>query len=228
MSCISALDGHLEVAAYYIAAGAFFDLLDGMFARMLGVSNPLGKQLDSLADMVSFGVAPGLIARELILMSVFIETGDITMSGWTRLLPFLPLAMIAFSALRLAKFNIDESQSVDFKGLPTPANALFWLAIPLSIPLDVKAEGGLGLLQDPLVLGLLCIVMGLIMVSRMELFSLKFDRSDKSRFTWQIILLASGAILFAIFRFAALPLVIVLYLLLSFIRNRFTSHEVQS
>ncbi len=226
MACISALEGHATVAAYYIAAGALFDLLDGMIARMLGVSSPIGKQLDSLADMVSFGVAPGLIARELILMGVYLETGDITMQGWTRVFPFIPFFMIACSALRLAKFNIDETQAVDFNGLPTPANALFWLAIPLSIPLDVRAEGLMSQLQDPLILAILSIILGLLLVSRVELFSLKIDRNDKSRQKWQIILIVVALMLFLVFKFAAFPMVIVLYLLLSLIRNRFRPHEI--
>lgn len=160
MACLMALEGQVRIAAYYVAAGAFFDLLDGMVARMLGVSSPIGKQLDSLADMVTFGVAPALIARELIIMGVYLDTGDITMDGWQRLLPFLPMVLVACSALRLAKFNIDDSQSVDFKGLPTPANALFWLAIPLSVDVGTKSVGFLGLLQDPRALGLLCLIMG--------------------------------------------------------------------
>lgn len=228
MACLMALEGQVSVAAYYIAAGAFFDLLDGMVARMLGVSNPMGKQLDSLADMVTFGVAPALIARELIIMGVYLDTGDIAMTGWERVLPFLPMFLVACSALRLAKFNVDDSQTVDFKGMPTPANALFWLAIPLSIEVGIKSVGAVRFLQDPLVLGLLCIAMGLLLVSRIPLFSLKLEGSDKSRQKWQIILAVAAIILFVLFKFAALPMVIVLYLLLSLIRNSTTRHEIQS
>lgn len=228
MACLMALEGQVRIAAYYIAAGAFFDLLDGMAARALRVSNPLGKQLDSLADMVTFGVAPALIARELIIMGVYLDTGDITMVGWERLLPFLPMVLVACSALRLAKFNIDETQSVDFKGLPTPANAVFWLAIPLSVDVGVQAEGLLRYLQNPLVLGILCIAMGLLLVSRIPLFSLKLDSSDRSRQKWQLILAILAVLAFVFFKFAALPIVIVLYLLLSLIRNSTIRHEIQS
>lgn len=227
MACVSALDGHLRSAAIYIAVAAVFDLLDGMVARALGVSGPLGKQLDSLADMVSFGVAPALIARESILKALYMNTGEIAIQGLERLLPFLPLVLVACSALRLARFNLDDSQAVDFKGLPTPANALFWISIPFS----TSTSGWLllqDLLQNPYVLGGLCIVMSLLLVSSTRLLSMKIDRQDVIRSRWQFVLIIGGAILFSLFRFAALPFIIVLYLLLSLIRNTTLKHEIQS
>lgn len=228
MACITALDGNPKVAALYIAAGAVFDLLDGMVARMLGVSSPIGKQLDSLADMVTFGVAPALIARELIILSLYLKNGDLVLQGFQMILPYASFVMVACSALRLAKFNLDEEQAVDFKGLPTPANALFWLSIPLGIQLTEVASGPLAVLLDPYVLAFFCLFMGGLLVSRIPLFSLKMDRLDRSRQTWQIILILAAAALFAFLQVAALPLIIALYLLLSIIRNRVTPHEIQS
>ena len=228
MACISALDGSARVAAYYIAAGAIFDLLDGMVARMLGVSNEMGKQLDSLADMVTFGLAPALIARELILVSLYMQNGDIQLLGFDKVLPFMTFILVTCSALRLAKFNIDEEQKVDFKGLPTPANALFWLSIPLGVEMSNVPDGPLSVLMNPYILSALCVVFGLLLVSRITLFSLKLDRLDKSRQLWQIILVIASAILFAFLRAGAIPLIIALYLLLSIIRNSLNRHEIQS
>ena len=228
MACISALDGSARVAAYYIAAGAIFDLLDGMVARMLGVSNEMGKQLDSLADMVTFGLAPALIARELILVSLYMQNGDLQLIGLDKVLPFMTFILVACSALRLAKFNIDEEQKVDFKGLPTPANALFWLSIPLGVEISNVPDGPLSVLMNPYILSALCVVFGLLLVSRITLFSLKLDRLDKSRQLWQIILVIASAILFAFLRAGAIPLIIALYLLLSIIRNSLNRHEIQS
>lgn len=228
LACIYALNARADIAAYLIAAGAAFDLFDGMVARALGVSSPIGKQLDSLADMVSFGVAPALIARECIIAALQVEYGDWHSSGWMFFLQYAPLIIVVCSALRLAKFNVDETQSVDFKGLPTPANALFWLAIPLSIDLGRHAEGALSIFQNPIVLSLFCLGMGLFMVSSIRLFSLKLVKGDKGRLIWQVLILIGALIGFILFRFAALPMVIVLYLLLSLIRNLTLGHEIQS
>jgi len=101
------------VALLFIVIGAVFDFFDGMVARLLHVSSPIGKELDSLADDITFGFAPSAIVFEYLRPE-------------TELLPFIVFIMSAFSALRLAKFNLDERQALGFIGLPTPANALFW------------------------------------------------------------------------------------------------------
>ena len=105
--------GEFDMALLFIIIGAVFDFFDGMSARLLGVSSPIGKELDSLADDITFGFAPSAIVFEYLRSE-------------TELLPFLVFVMAAFSALRLAKFNLDERQALGFIGLPTPANALFW------------------------------------------------------------------------------------------------------
>ncbi len=116
IAIVFALDGMLTMALLFIIIGAVFDFFDGMSARLLGVSSPIGKELDSLADVVTFGVAPSCIIFSFL-------------SGFHQHfipLPFVAFIMAAFSALRLAKFNLDERQTTSFIGLPTPANALFW------------------------------------------------------------------------------------------------------
>lgn len=228
MACITALDGNPQVAAIYIAAGAIFDLLDGMVARALGVTSPIGKQLDSLADMVTFGVAPALIARELIIGLIYLESGDVVQVGFDQVLPFMSFFLVICSALRLAKFNIDEDQKIDFKGLPTPANALFWLSIPLGVEMAHVPEGPLTFLMNPYVLAALCIVFGLLLVSRISLFSMKWVKEDKVRQRWQSALIICAVLLFAFLQAGAIPLIIALYLLLSIIRNSLQKHEIQS
>jgi CDP-diacylglycerol--serine O-phosphatidyltransferase len=108
-----AFQGKFDVALLFIVIGAVFDFFDGMVARLLHVSSPIGKELDSLADDITFGFAPSAIVFEYLRPE-------------TELLPFIVFIMSAFSALRLAKFNLDERQALGFIGLPTPANALFW------------------------------------------------------------------------------------------------------
>ena len=108
-----AFEGKCDMALLFIVIGAVFDFFDGMVARLLHVSSPIGKELDSLADDITFGFAPSAIVYEYLRPD-------------TELLPFVVFIMAAFSALRLAKFNLDERQALGFIGLPTPANALFW------------------------------------------------------------------------------------------------------
>ena len=120
-----AFQGEFDMALTFIVIGAVFDFFDGMSARLLHVSSPIGKELDSLADDVTFGVAPSAI--------IFAELAIIDYPAYLEplhpILPYLAFVMAAFSALRLAKFNLDERQSMGFIGLPTPANALFWGAL---------------------------------------------------------------------------------------------------
>ena len=122
-----AFHGHFSWAVIWIVIGAFFDFFDGMTARALGVSSPIGKELDSLADVVTFGVAPSAIIFSLFFQvhypQILLPLKDF--------IPYTAFIMAGFSALRLAKFNLDERQSTQFIGLPTPANALFWGSLVL-------------------------------------------------------------------------------------------------
>lgn len=119
-----------ELALLWIIIGAVFDFFDGMSARLLHVSSPIGKELDSLADDVTFGVAPSTI---LFSQAFIVMDFPNALSGIADYVPFLAYVMAAFSALRLAKFNLDERQTMGFIGLPTPANALFWGSLIVSL-----------------------------------------------------------------------------------------------
>ena len=154
-----AFGSDFELALLFIILGAIFDFFDGMSARLLGVSSPIGKELDSLADDVTFGFAPSAIVFSYLC----------TFHNDIFILPFLAFIMAAFSALRLAKFNLDERQALGFIGLPTPANALFWGALVLGLVQHEVSFAGLewGILAGTL---LSCY----LLIAEIPMFALKF------------------------------------------------------
>lgn len=187
-------------AAYFVWAAGVFDFFDGFAARMLKVTSPIGKELDSLADMVSFGLLPSLVMYKMIAASSAIP--------W---LPYVAFFIAICSALRLAIFNVDETQSDSFKGLNTPANTLFITSLPL-----VYGQVGTWLFQD-WVLVLITITFSLLMISRIEFFAFKFKdftwNNNKVRFTF----IAVSMILLALLGKLALPLLILLYIVFSLV-----------
>ncbi len=193
------IEGSDVPTAYFIWAACLFDFFDGFAARWLGISSPIGKELDSLADMVSFGVLPSLLIYTLL-----------SFESPFSYIPYVALLMAVCSALRLAIFNLDETQSDSFKGLPTPANALFITAIPF---LDSPV---FDFVHSPLVLAGICVIFSLFLVSRFELFALKFKNfawaENKIRFTFLVL----AVLLLAVLQMTALPLIILLYIALSF------------
>jgi CDP-diacylglycerol---serine O-phosphatidyltransferase len=169
------LTGRPEWAPWCVVVAALLDFLDGFAARMLRAQSAIGKDLDSLADMVSFGVLPGFLAWELSISAVSDKTylsGDEPLMYPIR---FAFLLIPLLSAWRLAKFNNDPSQSETFKGLPTPANALFWAGLASGI-----YKGEYEMLYQPWVLMCLTVGMSLLLVAPLPMFSFKFNS-----FTWQ-------------------------------------------
>ena len=155
-----AFQSNYQLALLFIVIGAVFDFFDGMSARLLGVSSPIGKELDSLADDITFGFAPSAIVFDYLKPE-------------TELLPFIVFVMAAFSALRLAKFNLDERQALGFIGLPTPANALFWGALIVGAGDWMKSAPFIGSNLSLVVLGGIFISCYLL-VSEIPMFALKF------------------------------------------------------
>jgi CDP-diacylglycerol--serine O-phosphatidyltransferase len=206
------------LGAWLILAGAGFDFFDGLAARLLGVSGELGKQLDSLADMVTFGVAPVFLALQF--NGVFEESAVI---GWKSLALFLPIVMAAFSAFRLGKFNIDDRQTSGFIGLPTPANALFWVGLAL---VGVGGVWNQTLLNEALVYfktstGLVdfaSIILGVLLISEVPLLALKFKKEDPSRQSKVALVLLSFG-LFILFGFSSIPIVLLLYFVISLFKK---------
>jgi CDP-diacylglycerol--serine O-phosphatidyltransferase len=213
MGVVFAFQNNLKYAGYAILVSAFLDFFDGMAARMLNIHSPMGKQLDSLADMVSFGLLPAAIMFQLIGGS----------TGWYDQLPWLAytaFVLAIFSALRLAKFNVDTRQSDRFIGLPTPSGAL----VIMSLPYIIEKGGVLGdLFQHTATLIIVTFVVSLLLVAELPLLALKFKSVDFASNRSRYLLVFIGVLLFAIFNFASIPLIILIYILLSIIQNKLST-----
>ena len=210
-----AFEGNLVLSATFIFYGAFFDFFDGLLARILKVGSKFGKQLDSLADIVTFGVAPGMILFQLIYNSIVnsFSQSDITQPNFfPSIIAFL---IPIFSAIRLAKFNTDTRQTTAFIGLPTPAAAVFIASLPM-----IRGSYSLSFSSE-LLIGA-TIVLSLLLVAKIPLFSFKFSKAESitSRLNiFRIILIIVALILLFIFQFAAIPFIVILYLILSILNN---------
>lgn len=199
------LNGNVLSGAYFIVLSAVFDFFDGFAARLLKVSGELGKQLDSLADCVSFGVLPGFILYQL--------TSEATNSTY---LPYLTLIVPLMSAMRLAKFNIDTRQSDRFIGLPTPANALFISTLPyLAEKWFLIANS----LSNPWTLIVIAWVFSILLVSEIPLIALKFKNFSLSDNVFRFVLIGLGIICIAWLGLGGIPIIILAYLGLSLAEN---------
>lgn len=164
---VFALCGDTKLALLWIVMGAVFDFFDGMSARLFSVSSPIGKELDSLADDVTFGVAPAAI----VFNQLSILEYPSVLAPISAYVPYFAFVMAAFSAIRLAKFNLDTRQTTSFIGLPTPANALFWGSLLVSQSDFIESSP----LMIPALLVMVCISSWL-MVSEIPMFALKFKQ----------------------------------------------------
>ena len=162
-----AFQGDYRMALLFIIIGAVFDFFDGMVARLLHVSSPIGKELDSLADDITFGFAPSAIIFSYLNESC--AAANSTLCTLHSILPFVAFILAAFSALRLAKFNLDERQALGFIGLPTPANALFWGALIGGLQgYDIHFEG----IEWYIIAGIF--INSYLLISEIPMFALKF------------------------------------------------------
>ncbi len=198
----------LVYGAYLVGLAAVADFFDGLLARALRVSSAIGKDLDSLADMVSFGVVPGAILFRLLS-----GTGPAAPGGLGHYLPYVAFLVTIFSALRLAKFNNDTRQTTSFIGLPTPACTLVVASLPLILAHD--RFGLAPVILNPLVLVGLTVLLAGLLVAELPLFALKFKtlRWADNRRRFIFLLLAAGLLL--VLQAAAVPVVVLLYVLLS-------------
>ncbi|PTX14577.1 CDP-diacylglycerol--serine O-phosphatidyltransferase [Pontibacter mucosus] len=208
-----AFKGELVITAYLVGLAAVFDFLDGMVARLIGAYSEIGKQLDSLADVVSFGVVPGAI------LFILLQRADASFFGIpAESFAFFGFLVTIFSALRLAKFNIDTRQTDSFIGLPTPACTL----LVASLPLILETTDGLlayEIILNPVVLVTLTVILSYLLVAELPLFALKFKN-----FTWQdnairFVFLGLSVLLVVLLQYAAIPFIILLYVLLSVIKR---------
>lgn len=192
--------GDFMIGFAFVGLGIFLDFFDGFFARLFKVSSPLGLQLDSLADMVTSGVVPGYV--------MYLMLAGLTENPY---LPFVGFAITLGACYRLANFNIDTRQSDSFIGLPTPANALFFLSLPLVPEFE--------LLHNIIFLVVLSLLSAFIMNAEIPLFSLKIKKFNFKDNALQIVFLMLSLLLLVVFRFLGIPLLIVMYVLLSVINN---------
>lgn len=208
---VMAFNDNLIFASYAIIAAAVLDFLDGFAARLLKAYSEIGKELDSLADVVSFGVLPSVIIYQL-----FLEAPQLGLLS--QYINYSAFIIAIFSALRLAKFNVDTRQEENFLGLPTPANALLIASLPFIISGDSVFLRNY--ILNAFFLFIFSFGMSILLVMEIPLMSLKFKSLNFNDNLYRYILIILTAILILIFKFVAVPIVIFLYILLSIIQFR--------
>lgn len=191
-----AFQGNFTGMLLAVAASAAFDFLDGLAARSLNAYSPLGKELDSLADIISFGLVPGA--------AVFFMLSQADCNYYLRFVGFI---IPVFSALRLAKFNLDERQSSSFIGFPTPANGIFWCGLAYAYSAFF--------IQQPILLVTLALLFSLLLVSEIPMFSLKLKGFSWSNSSVQYVFVLGCIVLLVLFRLNSIPYFIVWYIVLS-------------
>lgn len=211
VACVMAFSGKFESAMLFIVLGAVFDFFDGMVARLLGVSSPLGVQMDSLADDITFGLAPATVIFSFMRYMIDYPS---YLGGFADVLPYFAFLIAVFSACRLAKFNIDKRQTTSFIGLPTPANALFWSS------LIVGGEKWLvGMSNAWMLLLALIFIFSYFLISEIPMFSMKFKnlswKSNKTRYIFLLVSLPMFAL-----GYLAPVAIISWYLILSVVLSR--------
>ncbi len=210
-ACIYAIQGDYNAVALLIGLSALFDFMDGLAARLLHAYSPLGKELDSLADLISFGLAPGLMVLHFLQYNSTFQGAE--PGQLQSLLCYSALIIPVFSGLRLAKFNIDTRQTTSFLGLPVPANALFWIGLCLTgLAMDTPLNGYLTIA--------LILLFSWLLVSEVPMFSLKFKSLGIRENAIRYLLLIASALLLLFFQLSGLAAVIGLYIILSILTAR--------
>jgi len=210
IAIIFTFQGELTLAASFMALGAFFDFFDGMVARALNVKSEMGKQMDSLADMVSFGLVPGFIMFQLLKASPNLPMLEIASLN---IAPYFAFIIPVLSAFRLAKFNIDTRQTDSFIGLPTPANALVIGSIPFVIAGVFSVH--IPALNNYFVLLVIAYALAFLLVAELPLFALKFKgfswQGNQLRFSFILL----SILLLIVLKVTAFPFIILSYIILS-------------
>jgi CDP-diacylglycerol--serine O-phosphatidyltransferase len=210
IAVIFAVKGDLSTAALFVFFGIFFDFFDGFLARKLNVSSEMGLQLDSLADLVTSGLAPALVLVNLIELSI-LPSQDANC-----FLPYLGLLVLLCSAYRLAKFNISTEQSQFFIGLPTPANALLIMSLPLILDYQ-NSDSYNALILNPFFLVVVTLLSSFLLNAPVKLIALKFKTWNFSENASKYILIIFSLVGLILFKFAGIPLIIIFYIMLSLI-----------
>lgn len=204
LGIIMSFEGQIETACYLIWLAAGFDFLDGFLARVLKAQSEIGKQLDSLADLITFGLLPSILYYHML-------NGQIILP-----LQYIGISIALFSALRLAKFNVDENQTTSFSGLTTTANGIFTSTLPLIIAGDYFLTD---FFANTWVVFGCAILFSLLMVAPVTLLSFKFSNLSLKDNWARFLLIIISIVLISIWRTGAVPVIIVVYLLLSLVSN---------
>ena len=210
IAVIFAVKGDLSIAALFVFFGIFFDFFDGFLARKLNVSSEMGLQLDSLADLVTSGLAPALVLVNLIELSI-LPSQDANC-----FLPYLGLLVLLCSAYRLAKFNISAEQSQFFIGLPTPANALLIMSLPLILDYQ-NSDSYNALILNPFFLVVVTLLSSFLLNAPVKLIALKFKTWNFSENASKYILIIFSLVGLILFKFAGIPLIIIFYIIISLV-----------
>ena len=226
LATVLAVSGYFEMTALFVVLGIFLDFFDGFFARIFKVSGELGKQLDSLADMVTSGVVPGIVLFILLgnnqQMPYEINTEFKISMG----LPLIGLLVTLAACYRLAKFNLDTRQSESFIGLPTPAMSLFIVSLPL-VQMHSDVDFVKDLIGNNYFLIGIAILFSFLMNSELSLFSLKFKNYGIKENLFKYILITLSIVLIVAFEYLSVPIIIMSYILLS-ILNNFKNTDIQN
>lgn len=230
LAIVCAFNENLAWSAYLVGIAAMLDFFDGFVARLLKVGGEMGKQLDSLADMVTFGLVPGVVMYQMINHSFSRGPGWHTeMFNSNSYLQFIAFLITIFSCIRLAKFNIDTRQTDSFIGVPTPANTILICSIPLinQFQPEILNFNIYSITGNWLFLIALTILMSYLLIAELPLFALKFKNfgwpDNKIRYSFLII----SAILLILFQFIAIPFIIFLYIILSIINNMMHKNQIR-
>lgn len=218
IAAVFAVQNQMELTALFVFLGILCDFLDGFAARMLNAYSELGTQLDSLADMITSGLVPGIVMFQLLTMA--------TKDGWNLdmfgmhsevgILPLFGFLITVASAYRLANFNVDENQVYSFLGLPTPANALLILSLPLILLFQNNEHFSMVILNKWFLV-LITILSAYLLNSKIRLFSLKMKDSSFKENGYKYVFLVLSLVLLVVLKFAAIPLIILCYILFSVI-----------
>lgn len=211
LAVVFLLKGNLDLCAVLIGASLVFDFFDGFAARALKAQSPIGKELDSLADMVTFGLLPGLIMHRLILNSVPLVLFE--NAWWYLPVSFLPLVITVFSALRLAKFNLDTRQSDSFLGLPTPACTIF--VVGLALAMEHDRFHITPVLNNTWYLIGISLILSWLLISEVPLLALKFKSFSPKQNMPQYLLILLSALAIGVLGVTGIPVIILLYITLS-------------
>ncbi|MBB6680081.1 CDP-alcohol phosphatidyltransferase family protein [Aequorivita sp. 609] len=222
VAVLFAVSGDLIIASVFAFLGIFFDFFDGLAARLLKAQSEIGLQLDSLADVITSGVVPGVVMFQLLNLSIFGHMQTLTeifsLDGWNvsfnNYLPLLGLMIVIASAYRLAKFNVDTRQTSGFIGLPTPANTLLILSLPLILQFQFSDLAETIILNKWFLIGM-TLLSCVLLNAEIPLFALKFKTWDFKSNAVRYVFLLLCVVLLVFLKFLAIPFIILIYILLS-------------